>query len=181
MKLRGEELKRLATDAGLTVEQLAESLSGQGLKGPKAVSAVRNWIAGRDHPRCKRAHIVAMAEAIGCEARELVRFTSEVRSHRGSAKKAKLLVDLIRGKSYYEALNQLQFSTKRAAVDVRKALEAARAEAEFNDADESSLVVTECRVDRGVHIKRFQPKDRGRAHPLLKRTSHITVGVEERA
>ena len=88
MKLRCEELKRLADDAGLTVEQLADSLAGQGLKGPKAVSAVRNWIAGRDHPRCKRAHIVAMATAIGCEPREIVRFTSEVRSHRGSAKKA---------------------------------------------------------------------------------------------
>jgi len=181
MKLRGEELMRRATEAGLTIEQLAEAVSREGLKGDKALSAVRNWVAGRDHPRAKRNDLIAMADAIRCEHKDFVRFTSEVRGHRGSAKKAKLLVDLIRGKTYYDALNQLNFTTKRAAVDVRKALEAAKAEAEFNDADEGSLVVTESRVNKGMTIKRFQPKDRGRAHQILKRTSHITVGVEERS
>ena len=181
MKLRGEQLKKLADDAGLTIEQLGEALAPHGFKGDKGASAVRNWIAGREKPVCKRPHIVALANALGCEPKDIVRFTSQVRSHRGSAKKAQLLVDLIRGKTYYDALNQLEFNAKRAAVDVRKALEAAKAEAEFNDADESVLVVTESRVDKGMHIKRFQPKDRGRAHPILKRTSHITVGVEERA
>ena len=43
------------------------------------------------------------------------------------------------------------------------------------------LMIIDCRVDEGPHIKRFQPKDRGRAHPILKRTSHITIGVEERS
>ena len=58
---------------------------------------------------------------------------------------------------------------------------AAIADAEVADADIGALVVAESRVDGAVHIKRFQPKDRGRAHPILKRTCHITVGVEERA
>jgi len=75
----------------------------------------------------------------------------------------------------------LAFSTKRAAVHVRKALKAAMADAESLGVSEESLVVVESRVDEGPHIKRFRPKDRGRAHPILKRTSHITVGVEERA
>ena len=48
-------------------------------------------------------------------------------------------------------------------------------------ADSAELVVAECRIDGAQHIKRFRPKDRGRAHPILKRTSHITVGLQERA
>jgi large subunit ribosomal protein L22 len=48
------------------------------------------------------------------------------------------------------------------------------------DADEGRLMVVESRVDEGPHIKRWRPKDRGRAHPILKRTSHITIGLEER-
>ncbi|MEM6855936.1 MAG: uL22 family ribosomal protein, partial [Planctomycetota bacterium] len=47
------------------------------------------------------------------------------------------------------------------------------------DVDKRRLKVVEARVDAGPTIKRFQPKDRGRAHPILKRTSHITVSVDE--
>ncbi|MEM1331164.1 MAG: 50S ribosomal protein L22 [Planctomycetota bacterium] len=108
------------------------------------------------------------------------RFTSEVRNHRGSPTKARLVADLVRGKPVDEAMNLLTFSTKRAATNVKKALAAAIADAEQADADVTRLFVAESRVDEGMHIKRFQPKDRGRAHPILKRTSHITVGVEER-
>ncbi|MEM0982612.1 MAG: 50S ribosomal protein L22 [Planctomycetota bacterium] len=105
---------------------------------------------------------------------------SRVVSHRGSPKKAKLVVDLVRGKPFSEAENLLRFSTKRAAENVFKALQAARAEAEETGADESRLIVSEARIDGAKHIKRFQPKDRGRAHPILKRQSHITVGVQEK-
>jgi large subunit ribosomal protein L22 len=89
-------------------------------------------------------------------------------------------VDLIRGKGFDEARNLLKFTTKRAAVDVHKALMAAYADAEHAEADTDNLVVVESRVDQGPVIKRFQPKDRGRAHPIMKRMAHITVGVEER-
>jgi large subunit ribosomal protein L22 len=74
----------------------------------------------------------------------------------------------------------LNFTTRRAAVDVKRALLAAVNDAEQADADVGRLIVTESRVDSAPTIKRFKPKDRGRAHPIKKRMSHITIGVEER-
>jgi hypothetical protein len=66
VKLRPEELSKRATEAGLTVDQLAQAVERDGLTGAKAVSAVRNWMAGRDHPRCKKADIERVAAAVGC-------------------------------------------------------------------------------------------------------------------
>ncbi|MBX3375451.1 MAG: 50S ribosomal protein L22 [Phycisphaeraceae bacterium] len=136
---------------------------------------------GRDHPRCKAADIAKLAAAVGAAPKDIARFVSEVRHHRGSPRKAKLLVDLVRGKSVDEALNLLTFTTKRAAVNVKKALNAAIADAERAEADVTALYIVESRVDDGGMIKRFQPKDRGRAHPIEKRLSHITIGLEEKA
>lgn len=181
MRLVAKNLKSRADEAGVGLEQLADGLVSVGLGTEAAERAVRNWMAGRDHPRCKRAHIEALAQAIGCQPKDIARFTSAVRWHRGSPKKAKLVVDLVRGKSVDDAMNLLTFTTKRAAVNVKKALTAALADAEQQGADVANLYVSECRVDKGVHIKRFQPKDRGRAHPILKRTSHITLSVQERS
>jgi large subunit ribosomal protein L22 len=174
-------VKKMLADQGMTVEQVAEAVERDGLRGAKAVSAVRNWLRGSNHPRCSRTDLEAIASALGCQAGEVMRFDSMVRHHRGSPRKAKLVVDMIRGKSCRDADDMLSFSTKRAAVNVRKALQAAMADAESVGVSEEDLVVAESRVDEGPHIKRFRPKDRGRAHPILKRTSHITVGVEERA
>lgn len=181
MKIRGDKLKQLAAQSGVSVEQLAQAIERTGLSGAKAQEAVRNWMAGRDHPRCKAADIAKLAQIVGAEVSDIARFTSQIRFHRGSPRKAKLLVDLIRGKSYDQALNLLTFTTKRAAVDVKKALAAAYADAEQAGADVGALFVAESRVDAGPTMKRFQPKDRGRAHPIMKRMSHITIGVEERA
>lgn len=103
-------------------------------------------------------------------------------THRGariSPQKARLVVDLIRGKTVEAALVELRLSKKRAAVLVRNALAAAVANADQHSADVRRLKVTDARVDAGPTMKRFQPKDRGRAHPIHKRTSHITVGVSE--
>jgi len=180
MRLRGNTLKKIADDAGVSRDQLAAAVERTGLEGAKARSAVDNWIVGRDQPRCKAADIAKLAQAVNCEVREIVRFTSEIRFHRGGTRKARLVADLVRGKNVEDALNTLSFSTKRAAVNIRKALDAAIADAEQADADVTALVVVESRVDEGPHIKRFRPKDRGRSHPILKRTSHITIGVEER-
>ena len=181
MKLRHEQVKKKLAEQGMTVEQLADAVERDGLQGAKALSAVRNWIAGSNHPRCSRTDMEAIASALGCTLGEVARFVSEVRHHRGSTRKARLVVDMIRGKSCRDANDMLSFSTKRAAVNVRKALQAAIADAESLGVNEEALVVVESRVDEGPHIKRFRPKDRGRAHPILKRTSHITIGVEERA
>ncbi len=89
------------------------------------------------------------------------------------------VVAMIRGKGVDEALSILQLSKRRAAVFIRQALQAAIANADQAEADVRRLKVTDARVDHGPVIKRFQPKDRGRAHPIKKRTSHITVAVDE--
>ncbi len=181
MRIRGDKLKALAHKQGVTPEQLAEAIERTGLEGDRARSAVNNWLRGRDHPRCKSADIAKLATAVGAQPKDIARFVSEVLYHRGSPRKAGLLVDLIRGRKVDDALNQLTFTPKRAAVNIRKALNAAIADAEQNQADVTALVVAESRIDDAPRIKRFQPKDRGRAHPIIKRLSHITVGVEERA
>jgi large subunit ribosomal protein L22 len=181
VRLRGDTLKAMAARAGVTPEQLAQAVERPGVQGDAAVSAVKNWMAGRDHPRCKAADIRKLAQAVGAQPKDIARFVSEVRAHRGSPRKVKLLTDLVRGKAVDEALNLLTFTTKRAAVNVKKALNAAIADAELAEADVATLYVAESRVDDGGMMKRFQPKDRGRAHPIEKRFSHITIGVQERA
>jgi large subunit ribosomal protein L22 len=95
-------------------------------------------------------------------------------------RKARLVADMIRGKRIEEALTALDFSKKRGSVFISAVLKSAIANAEEKNADPTRLVVSESRVDEGPTLDRFQPKDRGRAHPIKKRTSHIHVAVEER-
>jgi len=100
---------------------------------------------------------------------------------RGSARKARWMVDMIRGRAVQDALNILKFTPNLAATQVRKVLTSAVANANEAEAKVESLVVREAFVNEGPVMKRFHPKDRGRAHSILKRTSHITVVVEEEA
>ena len=88
---------------------------------------------------------------------------------------------MIRGLAVDHAMTALQFSKKRAAWYYKAVLKSAIANAEENDADVSSLFVSESRADEGPTIKRFQPKDRGRAHPIMKRTSHLHIVLDERS
>lgn len=180
MRIRGETLKKLAQERGVAVEQLAQAVERTGLTGDKAISAVENWMRGRDHPKCRASDITKLAGVLGVEAKDIAKFTSEVRFHRGSPRKADLLVDLVRGKPVLEAENLLTFTTKRAALNVKKALRAAVADAQQYNADEDRLYVVESRIDDAPQMKRFQPKDRGRAHPIIKRFSHITISVQEK-
>ena len=104
-------------------------------------------------------------------------WTAKHRYARISPSKARLVVGLIRGKHVNDALEALRFANKRASVLVDQVLRSAIAGADEQEADVSRLVVTEAHVDEGPMMKRWQPKDRGRAHPILKRTSHIVVTV----
>jgi len=97
-----------------------------------------------------------------------------------SWRKARLVIDLIRGLDCNQAMNALQFTHKRAAVLVRDVLKSAMANADEQEADMGRLFVAEARIDGGPYYPRWQPKDRGRAHPIKKRTSHIIVKVAER-
>lgn len=181
MRLRADKISQLAADKGVSVEQLAEAIQRTGLTGDRAISAINNWMVGRDHPRCKKTDIDKIAATLGVPAKDLVRFESKINFHRGSPRKAKLIIDLIRGKTFDQAVNLLTFDPHRAAVNVKKCLMAAYAEAEQAQANPADLVVIESRVDDGPRIKRFQPKDRGRAHPIIKRMSNITISLQERA
>jgi len=96
-----------------------------------------------------------------------------------SPRKARLVTQLVAGRHVDEALELLRFTRKRACTFVDKVLRSAMANADEAEADVRTLYVHEARVDEGPRIKRFQPKDRGRAHPILKCTSHIVITVGE--
>ena len=100
-----------------------------------------------------------------------------------SPQKARLAIDMIRGKSVARALEILEFGETKASQLVRKTLESAIANAENNrSADIDELYVKECFVDEGPTMKRMRPRARGRAFGILKRSSHITVALsDERA
>ncbi|MBA3473360.1 MAG: 50S ribosomal protein L22 [Rubrobacter sp.] len=94
-------------------------------------------------------------------------------------RKARLVADEVRGKSYPEAVSLLQFTNKRAAQILGGVLNSAAANAEHNsDADPDELRIRTVRVDEGPTIKRYRPRAMGRATMIRKRTSHITVELE---
>lgn len=96
-----------------------------------------------------------------------------------SARKVRPLGELIRGRDVQHALDILKFSPHRGAPMVSKVLSSAAANANEAQAEMDLLYVKEVRIDEGPTMKRFRPKDRGRAHIIRKRTSHITVVVEQ--
>ena len=106
-------------------------------------------------------------------------FHASHRFARIAPRKARLVADMIRGKRVDEALVALDFSKKRGSAFIAVVLKSAIANAEEKNADPTKLVVSESRVDEGPTLDRFQPKDRGRAHPIRKRTSHIRIILVE--
>jgi len=98
-----------------------------------------------------------------------------------SPRKARQVIDLIRGKDVEEALTILKFTPKGASPIVEKVLRSAVANAENNfEMDVDSLYVAECYVDQGPTLKRIRPRARGMANRIRKRTSHITVILREK-
>lgn len=102
------------------------------------------------------------------------------RNLRVSPQKLNLVAGLIRGKKVAVALADLEFSHKRIARDVKKCLESAIANAENNhELDVDDLIVAEAHVGKGLVMKRFSPRARGRASRIEKPFSHITIVVRE--
>ena len=105
---------------------------------------------------------------------------AKVRTLRTSARKLNLVAQSIRGLKVQRALNELEFSHKRIAKDVRKALYSAISNAENNhNLDIDSLVVTEAYVGKNLVMKRFHARARGRASRVEKPFSEITIVVRE--
>ena len=96
-------------------------------------------------------------------------------------RKARLVIDLIRGKDVAEAAAILRFTPNAAAVAIGKTLKSAVANAvNNNDMDEEKLYVKACYANEGITLKRYMPRAIGSACAIHKRTSHITVVVDER-
>ena len=105
---------------------------------------------------------------------------AKLRYLRQAPRKIRLLIDLIRGEQVNDAITELTLSHKQAALPVLKLLKSAIANAKNNDEvkDESTLVIKEAFVDGGPVLKRWMPRAMGRATPIRKRTSHITIVLE---
>jgi large subunit ribosomal protein L22 len=102
------------------------------------------------------------------------------KSLRMSPRKVRLVVDLIRGKKVASALAQLQFSPRAATLPISKLVKSAVANAKHNyDLVEDNLFIKSIFVDGGATLKRSMPRAQGRATPIRKRTSHITVVLGE--
>jgi len=101
-----------------------------------------------------------------------------VRGVRLSADKGRLVADLIRGKKVDQAIHILNFTPKKAAVIIKKALESAIANAEHNaTADIDELKITSIHVEQGAMLRRFSARAKGRGNRINKPTCHIYVGV----
>ena len=109
------------------------------------------------------------------EARAITRFVHL------SPQKARLVADLIRGRNVDEALNVLDYTPKKAARIIAKTLRSAVANAENQQTiDVDSLYVKRAFVDEGPTRKSIRPRAHGRATRILKRSSHVTVIVDEK-
>lgn len=101
---------------------------------------------------------------------------ASVKNIRISPYKVRLVLDVIRGQSYENAVAILKNTNKAASPVILKVLNSAAANAENNlNLSKQDLYVAECYADQGVVLKRIQPVSKGRAHRILKRSSHITI------
>lgn len=108
-------------------------------------------------------------------------YVAKHRFCRIAPRKARLVMDLVRGRDVDDALTLLRFSKQRASVFIEKVIRSAVANANEQEVPaRNTLYVKQAYVDPGPIIKRFQPKDRGKAYPINKRTSHLVVELDER-
>ncbi len=108
-----------------------------------------------------------------------------LRLARVSPRKARLVANMVRGKDVNQALEMLHFNQKKSATLIRKLIESAIANAEYKAGQQNAFVdiddlyVKEIFVDQGPTLRRFRPRARGMATKILKKTSHITVVLDE--
>ncbi|MHC4264602.1 MAG: 50S ribosomal protein L22 [Planctomycetota bacterium] len=180
--LNTEKLKASCKQQKMNIEQLAEHLVRSGLDKKKAIAALKNWKKGLMKPKPSKEDISRLASALSVNVNNLVAWQSSYRYAPISAAKARLVTELIIDRPVQDAMDILKFTRKRAASMINKVLKCAIADADEQQADVDSLFVSQAYAeDAGVRIgtKRWMPKDRGRAHPIRKKASHICVIVAE--
>ena len=180
--LSADKLKELCQERKADIEQLASQLARPGLDEKQAIVAVKNWQKGLFKPRPSADDIRHLASALSVDVNDLVDWRSSYRFAPISASKARLVTELIVGRSVQDAMDILKFTRKRAATMIDKVLKSAVADADEQQADVDNLYVSCARVDdAGIRIgtKRWIPKDRGRAHPIHKKACHIHITVTQ--
>lgn len=180
--LSGKKLNQVCKEQKVSDTQLAEHLARGGMSQDEAKTAIKNWKNGKYTPKPGREDVDRLAAGLGVEAGDISAWTSSYRYAPMSARKVRLVTNLIAGRDVQDALDVLTFTNKRAAVHVKKVLQSAIANADEQEADVDNLYVFEARADqagRRIGTKSWHPKDRGRAHPIRKEASHIHVTVSE--
>ena len=115
------------------------------------------------------------------ESNKETRLSAKLSYARVSVQKACFVLDAIRGKDVSTALGILTYNPRYASSIIKKLLESAIANAENNNGmSAANLYVAECYANKGPTMKRIQPRAQGRAYRIEKRTSHITVVLDER-
>lgn len=105
---------------------------------------------------------------------------AELRHARISARKAKIVLDTVKGKKASEAVAILKYTNKAAAPMIEKLLKSAMANAVNNHSmDETKLYIAEAYANQGPTMKRIMPRSKGSANRIRKRTSHITIVLKE--
>lgn len=106
---------------------------------------------------------------------------SYLKNYRQSPRKVRLVADAVRGKKVEVALRDLAFITKRATDPIAKLIESAVANAKNNfNANVENLFVKEIQVNKGITLKRIMPRARGSAARINKRSSHVSITLEEK-
>ncbi|MES2504766.1 MAG: 50S ribosomal protein L22 [Myxococcota bacterium] len=114
------------------------------------------------------------------EARALEVATASLKNLRTSARKARVVGDLVRGKPLSEAYVSLAFQARFAAGPLRDLLKSAAANAVERGFDADSLIVEEIQVHKGPITKRFMPRAQGRATPIRKQSTHVDIRLSTR-
>jgi ribosomal protein L22 len=170
---QGKAADKKAADGKASDGKASEAKAAEGKK-PAAKKAAKKPAAAKEPVASeKKEPAKAAAKA---PRRRIVR--AHARYVRTSARKARMVCGHLRGKSVQEARAILAFTPREVARDWSKLLESAVANAESNhELLEDELIVREAYADEGPTIKRFRPRAMGRATPIRKRTSHLTIAL----
>ncbi len=178
--LSSYKLKKIFRRQSRTVEQLAEQIVRPGLNRKAAVSAIKNWQKGLFKPIPRKQDMEKLASALSVEVNDISEWCSTYRYAPGSPLKARPVARMIVGRPVQDAMDILKFTKKRSAAMINKVLKSAIADADEQQAETDNLYVASAIIDdAGVRIgtKRFRAKDRGRAHAIAQKASHIHVTV----
>ena len=109
----------------------------------------------------------------------MVQAKAQLKTYRQSPRKVRLVAGLVRGKKVDQAITLLAFTAKRSSLPILKLISSALANAKSLSFPTENLVIKEIKVDEGTTLYRRRPRSRGMANPIRKRTSHISVILDE--